>query len=287
MKFNKLKVMLIILMVSIFFIGGCSGGNAEEGKIIKIGKAPYDYEVPFVEITKQIAEEEGYEVQIVEGEVGFMFMGLVEGDIDIWSGIWLPAIHETYHEKYKDDYELGSEIFTDAHTGWVVPKFLEEINSIEDIKGNEDLFNGKLTGFEPGSGMMLLSEEVIEGYDLDLEVVSGSMASMMAEVDYSIQQEEPIVFLGWRPHIMMRNYDLKFLEDPKGYWDLDGEFWGIRHGFEEDAPDIYSLVKNFKMSIDETEEFLFAYQEDGKDIEELAREWIENNRDDINNWLGK
>ena len=86
---------------------------------------------------------------------------------------------------------------------------------------------------------------------------------------------------------MMRNYDLKFLEDPKGYWDLGGEFWGIRHGFEEDAPVIYSLVKNFKMSIDETEEFLFAYQEDGKDIEELAREWIENNRDDINNWLGK
>lgn len=280
-------MVIIILMASTFLLMACGGGTTEDNKVIRIGNAPYDYEVPVLEITRQIAEEEGYEVEVVEGDVGFMFMSLSQDDIDIWPGVWLPSIHETYQEQYQDDYELGSEIFGEADIGWVVPEYLEDINSIEDIKGNEDLFDGKMIGLEPGAGMMQVSEEIIEGYDLELDLISGSMGSMMAEADYAITHEEPIIFLGWRPHTMMRNYDLKFLEDPKGYWELDGEYWGIRLGLEEDAPEIYSFVTNFKMSIDDTEEFLYGYQEAGEEVEELASEWIEKNRSDINNWLGR
>lgn len=39
------------------------------------------------------------------------------------------------------------------------------------------------------------------------------------------------------------------------------------------------------MSLDETEEFLFAYQEDKKEIEDLANKWIEENRTQIDSWL--
>jgi len=79
-------------------------------------------------------------------------------------------------------YDLGSAFFEDAPVGWVAPKYVE-VDSIAELKGNEDAVNGKLTGFEPGSGMMLVSEEIIKGYELDLELVSGSSSSMMAEAD--------------------------------------------------------------------------------------------------------
>ena len=84
---------------------------------------------------------------------------------------------------------------------------------------------------------------------------------------------------------MMIKYDVKVLEDPKGYWELDSEYWGIAQGFEEKAPDIYNFCKNFKMSLDDTEEFLYAYQEDGKDPKELAAQWIKEHRSDIDSWL--
>ncbi len=275
----------MLVITSSLIIVGCSG-KGDANKVLKIGQAPYDYEVPFVEIMKQVATEEGYDVEIVKGDVGFMFMSLDQGDIDIWSGVWLPSIHESYQEKYEGKYELGSAIFEDAPVGWVVPGHMD-IDSIADLKGNEDLVNNKLVGIEPGSGMMGLSKEVIDGYDLDMEIISGTMASMMAEVEYAVSQEEPIVFLGWRPHIMMRKYDGKVLKDPKGYWELDSELWGMRLGLEETAPDIHNYCNNFKMSLDETEQFLYDYQEGGKEIEDLAAEWIEENRSQIDSWLGK
>jgi ABC-type proline/glycine betaine transport system substrate-binding protein len=39
------------------------------------------------------------------------------------------------------------------------------------------------------------------------------------------------------------------------------------------------------MSLDDTEEFLYAYQEDGKDPKELAAQWIKEHRSDIDSWL--
>jgi ABC-type proline/glycine betaine transport system substrate-binding protein len=41
------------------------------------------------------------------------------------------------------------------------------------------------------------------------------------------------------------------------------------------------------MSLDETEDFLYGYQEEDKNIEELATEWITNNRSQIDTWLQK
>ncbi len=286
-KNKKFHVLIVLVIASLLLMVGCTGnGGVTNDKVLKIGQAPYDYEVPFVEITKQIAEEQGYTVEIVEGDVAFMFLSLTQGDIDIWPGVWLPSIHENYHNQYGDQYELGNAIFEDASVGWVVPNYVEA-DTIADLVGNEDMVDGKLIGFEPGSGMMLLSEEVVEGYDLDIEIIEGTLSAMMAEVDYAIRQEDPILFLGWRPHIMMRKYDVKVLEDPKGFWELDGEYWGMRINLEESAPDIYNYCKNFEMSLDETEEFLYGYQEDGKNIEDLAKEWIENNRSQIDTWLQK
>ena len=110
------------------------------------------------------------------------------------------------------------------------------------------------------------------------------MASMMAEVDYAIKQQQPILFLGWRPHTMMVKYDVKVLDDPKGYWEKDSQLWGIRKGFQDKAPDMYNFFKNFKMSLDDTEEFLYAYQT-GQRCQELAKAWIEEHRAEIDSWL--
>ncbi|MBE0467786.1 MAG: hypothetical protein IBX71_11275, partial [Candidatus Desulforudis sp.] len=246
---------IILLMVIAFcglglvLLAGCGGDGADKATVVKIGKAPYDYEDPVLAVTRQIAVEQGYEVEVVEGDIGFMFLSLAQGDTDIWPGIWLPSIHGTYLSRYGDSFELGSAIFENAPLGWAVPQYVE-VDSIADLKGNEDVVNGKLYGLEPGCGMMLVSQEIIDGYGLDLELIGGSLPSMMAEVDYAFKQHQPIAFLAWRPHTMFRNYKIKILDDPEGYWAYDSEYWGIGEGFAEKAPDLYNFCKNFKMNIE-------------------------------------
>lgn len=289
MKDNKIvkSILLFMLFISLIALAACgnSGDGNNEDKTIIIGHAPYDYELPDIEVTKILADELGYTVEVLEGDVGFMFASLDTGDIDIWPGVWLPSIHKTYQEQYEDKYELGSAIYEDAPIGWAVPKYVE-IDSIDEMKGNEDIFNGKVTGLEPGAGMMLVSEQIIEAYDLDLELVSGSTAAMLAEAEYAVSQNEPIVILGWRPHTMIAKYDLKILEETKGYWEQDSQLWGINKDFANKAPEIYNLVKNFKMSIEDHEDFL-VHTEDGGDPAEWAQQWIEEHRTEIDGWLDK
>lgn len=277
--------LLIFIMVSVMVLVGCAGGDANS-KVIKIGKAPYDYEEPVMAVTKLLADELGYEVEVVEGDIGFLFLALKQGDIDIWPGVWLPAIHRSYQEDFGDDYELGSAIFRDAPTGWIVPQYVEA-DTIADLVGNEDKVNHKLIGVEPGAGMMHVSEETIAGYGLDIELIPGSMTAMLSEVDIAVKNGEPILFLGWRPHTMFTNYDLKVLEDTEGYWEIDSYYWAIRHGFAEKAPDLYELTKNFEMSIDDNESFLDELEKNNTDIEVLAQRWIDEHRDEIDAWLGK
>lgn len=275
---------MAIAIIGVLVFAGCTGNGEDGNKIITIGNAPYDYEIPPLEVTKLIAKEQGYSIKVVEGDIGFMFLSLTNGDIDAWPGIWLPSIHRSYQERYEDQYELGSAIFEDAPIGWVVPDYVD-IDSIADLKGREDVVQKKLVGFEPGSGMMLVSDEIIKGYGLDLQLVSGTLPSMLAEADYAISQKEPILFLGWRPHTMFRKYNLKVLDDPLGFWEVDSAYWGIGKDFKEKAPDMYKFMHEFKMSIEDHEAFLNSMESEGKDAAELAKQWIEDHRSEIDSWL--
>ena len=280
------KVILLVIGMSIaLIIAGCGGSDGEsENKVIKIGKAPYDYEGPPLEITKIIAKEQGYDVEVVEGDVGFMFLSLAEGDIDIWPGVWLPSLHETYHEEFEGDYELGSVIYQSALSGLTVAEH-SEINSIPELKGNEELFGNKIIGIEPGAGLMKRAERFIEDYDLDFELVSGSTSSMLAEVDYATTHGEEILFLGWRPHAMFMKYDIRGLEDPDEYFNRDYFQWGVGKDFKEKAPEMYEYVNNFEMDVEDMEDFLYEIEE-GADLNDLVEEWIEENRSTIDGWLG-
>src|SRR5699024_7867001 len=76
-----------------------------------------------------------------------------------------------------------------------------------------------ITGIEPGAGLTLSTEKVLEEYDnltgWDLEL--SSTAGMLVELEQAIENEEPIIITGWKPHWMFAKYpELKYLEDPKG-----------------------------------------------------------------------
>ena len=261
--------------------------NADEKIKVSIGKVPYPDMWPAVYIMRDIAEELGYETEIVEADMGLMYQGLAQGDITVFPDVCLPFLHQSYIDKYEGEFEIVGTYYEKAPSGLTVPTHVD-IDNIAELKGRADEFNGRIVGIEPSAGIMLQAEKTIEDYGLDgYELLDGSTPAMLAEVKKATINKEPIVFLSWRPHSMWVNYDLKILEDSKDIWQTYDVRTGVNNNLKEDAPDLYKFIQEFNIPLDEVEKLLVKIEVEGIDVEVLAKDWIEQNRANVDEMLGK
>src|SRR5699024_6221349 len=156
---------------------------------------------------KKILEDMGYEVEETEAETGAIYTGLSTGDIDVFMDSWFPN-QKQYVEEYSDDIEDVAVSYDDADSGMVVPEYMDDIEDVGDLKGKEDLIDNEMYGIDAGDPAMENMEEVIEAYDLDLELITSSEASMLSAAEDKMENEEPVVFYGWRQHSMFLDLDL-------------------------------------------------------------------------------
>ncbi|WP_245411564.1 glycine betaine ABC transporter substrate-binding protein [Alkalicoccus urumqiensis] len=235
---------------------------------------------------KVILEDRGYDVTLNLLEMGFTMEALESGELDANLEIWLPVQDANYLEQYEDTVHFSEETWFDsAKVGLVVPEFMEDINSIEDLNENRDLFDGEIVGFDPGAGTMEVTEELIDDYDLDFILQPSSEPAMMDEVRRAVENEEPIVVPLWSPHWAFSSFDLKFLEDPQNvYGGTEKIHHATREDFADDHPEVSQWFKNWKMN-DEQIGSLINEVESTEDPLEGARNWVEDNQDLIDEWV--
>lgn len=143
----------------------------------------------------------------------------------------------------------------------------------------------KITGIDPGAGIMTASEKAIKEYKLDdWELVTGSSAAMTASLKKAFDKKEPIIITGWNPHWMFTKYDLKYLKDPKGVYGESEEIHTIaRKGLKDDHPNAYKVLSQFKWSEDDMGKVMLDIQE-GTKPEDAATNWVKNNKDKVAEW---
>lgn len=108
---------------------------------------------------------------------------------------------------------------------------------------------------------------------------------MTAELSSAINNEEWIVVTGWTPHWKFAEWDLEFLEDPELVYGEAERIEALsRRGFSEDAPEVAELVANMYLTDEQLGELMGMIDETG-DEEGSAREWIEDNRDVVEEWI--
>lgn len=226
--------------------------NVGAGKQISIGYIPWDEGVASTFLWKEILEQRGFEVKATQFEAGPLYTSLAQGDIDFQTDSWLPTTHEQYWKKYGDRLEDLGSWYDETSLELTVPAYMKDINSLADLKGKADLFDGKIAGIEPSAGEMnLLKTKILKEYGLDKEykVVDSSTPAMLAELKRSIAAEEPVVVPLWSPHWAYNDYDLKKLKDPKGAWGKgDGVHTLSRKGFTDDNPVAAKWLKDFSMT---------------------------------------
>ncbi|WP_221563084.1 glycine betaine ABC transporter substrate-binding protein [Alkalihalobacillus sp. TS-13] len=288
---KKIIITGLMMMSLAALIIGCSSnekgsGEASEGQTITFGVTPWTSTVPPTKIAVLILEDMGYTVKETKSDVGGVFMGLSRGDVDVFMDAWLP-MHQVHLDKFKDSVEDTAVSYPEAKTGWVVPTYMEDVNKISDLKGKEDAFNNEMLGIEEGASATKESDKIIKAYDLDMKQVNSSEGGMIAEATRLMAQEKPVVFYGWRPHTMFNKYDLKVLEDDKGFFGASSVHVITNKDLKEKAPEAYEFLSNWNISIDEVEKMIVEIEENGKDPEKVAREWIENNQDKVKKMKGE
>ena len=256
-----------------------------KGKV-EIGYVQWASAEASTHIAKEILEEMDYEVEIPVLQTGLMYESTATGKIDGFICSWLPDTDRNYWNKHKDNLVELNNHYESAQIGLVVPEYVE-IDSIDELKDHKEEFQGRIVGIDPGAAQMVVTEdELMPHYDLDdwtLEESGGP--AMTAELSRSISNEEWIVVTGWKPHWKWAEWDLKFLEDPDNIMG-DGEFIKSmgRPGIREDLPEVSAFLENYTMTTEDLSSVMLEIQ-DGVDPEEAAKNFIEENRDKVDEWI--
>lgn len=158
----------------------------------------------------------------------------------------------------------------------------------DDASANESVGESvdyKITGIDPGAGIMEATEQALVEYSLeDWNLVSGSSAAMTAALKKAYDAEEPIIVTGWTPHWKFAEYDLKYLEDPKGVYGGEEEIHTIgRLGLKEDMPEAHQILSNFNWSEEDMGAVMIEIK-DGVDPEEAAQNWVDANAEKVAEW---
>ena len=273
---NLLSLALIVGLIASFT--ACTGSESGKEKVT-ILYPNWVEAVAYSHLSKVALEEQGYEVELTNLDPGLIFAENSKGDV--FMDAWLPNTHKHYWADYGDKLVKLGESFSEGTTGLVVPSYLP-INSIEELNANKEKFDGKIIGIDSGAGIHKDTYEAIEEYGLELEQITSSGPAMVAALQKATRNEDWIVVTGWKPHIKWTQYDLKFLEDPKGVYPTDVCAILSRKGFEEDMPQAANYFKNFHLNDDQLNELMSIIQDNTP--ETGARMWYEANKAMVDGW---
>ncbi len=260
--------------------------QAQDKGSVHLAYVEWASEVASTNVVRAVLEQAGYEVDLTSLSAAAMWQSVATGDADAIVAAWLPTTHADYMERVGDEVvDLGVNL-DGTKLGLVVPAY-SDVDSIAELDEHADAFNGKITGIDPGAGIMGLTEEVVETYELEeMEVQSGSGATMTAALESAIQNEEQIVVTGWTPHWMFARWDLKYLDDPENVYGGAEQIHTIaRQGLEEDMPEAYAILDAFEWTPEQMGEVMLMNQADDADPYENAKQWVEENQDLVQEWL--
>ena len=256
--------------------GGTAGGD------ITIGvPAGWDEGVVVSHMAKIALEEQGYNVELMDAEIGLIFTAIADGDLDLLLDAWLPVTHATYIEEYGDDLEELGVWYGDAKLALAVNNDAP-ITSIAELADNADVFNNEIIGIDGGAGLTRVTqEEAIPTYGLEgMEFKISSTAAMLAELDSAMAEGRDIVVTLWSPHWAYGAYDIRDLEDPEGaYGEAEDVMNFGRTGFSDDFPEVAEMLQNFELSDEELSDLEnYALNENSdRDTAETVGEWLDEN----------
>ena len=242
-----------------------------------------------------VLEGLGYDVDIKVLSVPVTYKSMENGDIDVFLGNWMPTM------------EADLRPYVDAGTVEVVRPIVVGakytlatnaagaklgIKDFADIAKHRDALDGAIIGIEPGNDGNRLILDMIASDQFGLngfELRESSEQGMLAQVARSNSRNEPVVFLGWAPHPMNKNFEITYLTGGDDVFGPDfgtaTVFSNVRAGYLDECPNIGKFLKNLAFSVELENEVMSAILDDGVDTTVAANDWLRANAGILDDWL--
>ncbi len=283
MKTRWKRAFLFVSMLALLFTVACGQQSGDDKKKVTLAYVSWDSEVASNHVIQKVLEDQGFKVELKQVEAGPMWAGVASGSADAMVAAWLPITHESYYKKFKNQVEDLGPNLKGTRLGLVVPDYVD-VDTIADLNKKKDEFDGKIIGIDAGAGVMESARKAIKDYNLDMELVEGSDAAMVASLKKAIDEKKPIVVTGWSPHWKFTTFDLQYLDDPKkSFGDKENIHTVVGKNLKKDNPEAYKILDQFHWDEEDMGEVMLAIQ-DGKKPEEAAADWVKKNPDKVKEW---
>jgi glycine betaine/proline transport system substrate-binding protein len=256
--------------------------------------------------------------------VMFKAMDSGKGDIDVHPEVWMPNqqnLADQYIEKNKTVAFAGKPYTADQ--GYCATKNAIEkygIQSVYDLaspsisKDFDTDGNGKGEIWIGGVGWASTNIEKIRARDYGLsefwDLLTMDESLFLAKLDKAVKTNKPFVSYCYAPHHKWQLYDLGWVSEPAhdpAKWTMvqptDDPNWmdnskidvawapvylniAYSSSLNNRAPEFVDLLQNLQLSSDIVSSWTYAISVDGKNAASYASEWIDANRNIVNQWLG-
>ncbi len=248
-------------------------------------------------VTTEVLKGLGYETKTDLLSVPVTYSSMANGDIDVFLGNWMPTM-EGDIAKYRDSgaVETIRANLKGAKYTLAVPKYVYDagVTSFADIAKHADEFNDRIYGIEPGNDGNRLIQSIIDGnaFNLkDFKLVESSEAGMVSQVKRAVRRKQWIVFLGWAPHPMNSNIDMKYLSGGDDYFGPNfggaNVYTNVRKEFTSQCPNVGQLLNNLSFNLDMENSLMQAILNEQQKPSDAAKAWLRKNPKAIAPWLNK
>lgn len=314
-KCFKFLLLVCSLFVLCFGISGCGSEDEQENtsdtakETLMFADAGWDSIRFHNEVARFVIENGyGYKTDVIPGSTPTTFLGLRNGDIDIYMETWKENILEDYNEAIKNGEIIEVSVnFDDNNQGLYVPTFVIEgdpargiepmapgLKSVQDLpdywelfKDPEDPGKGRIYGAIPGwaADEILFGKYKTYGLDKTFNYFRpGSDTALAAGIAKAVEEGKPWVGYYWEPTWISGKYDITLLEEDeysdekwnKGYacaWPSNDVTVAVHKSMPEKAPEVVEFLKHYQTSSQLTAEAL-AYMRDNEATAENAAKWF-------------
>ncbi len=289
---------------------------AESEEPIKLTLHDWTGQLITTNIMGEVLKKAGYNIDYVQADYIAQFAGLKTGDLHVAMEIW-----ETTGREAMDEATATGNVENLGETGmqaieeWWFPAYMKDVcpglpnwealnDCAEDFSTPETAPSGRYLGGPVTWGGF--DDERAEALDLDFEVVhAGTDAALFAELESAYQRQAPILLWVYAPHwapvkfagewIEFPKYEAACYEDPS--WGVNpdmaydcgkprGPIWKVAwSGVKDKWPGAHDAITKFKISNEDMGAMVAAVDLEGKDLDAVVAEWMNNNEATWKAWI--
>lgn len=314
-KSSFAKIALSVI-ASAVIAGPTTSMAAESDDPIKLTLHDWTGQLVTTNIMGEVLKKAGYNIEYVQADYIAQFAGLKTGDLHVAMEMW-----ETTGRDAMDEATATGKVENLGETGmqaieeWWYPAYMKErcpglpnweaLNDCaEEFSTPETSPRGRYLGGPVTWGGF--DDERAEALELDYEVVhAGTDAALFAELESAYQRQAPILLWVYAPHWAPIKYEGEWVEfpvysaecykDPSTGVNPDlaydcgkprGPIWKVAwSGVKDKWPGAYQAIKNFEVNNDEMGSMIADIDLNGRDLNEVVAEWVNNNEDRWKSWI--